>query len=181
LQPGLDNMALVTRLTIFLILNLLATPTFSTESIKSTSHSHQPIIVMPFKLIGDLGNPKIDSEHKLRLEMANKKLRAELQKSKKYELVDEAASLEFSNKVTAALSNNDCDHCETALAKELKAKQIFVPWIYRLSQLVLTMHFVILDVESGKTVLKKALDFRGDNDQSWQRAIRYFVENVEKP
>lgn len=181
MQTPLDNVIIFTRLTVFLFLYLLATVTFSAESIKNASQSPKRIVVMPYKLIGDLGNPKIDSEHKQRLEMANNKLRAELQTSKKYELIDKAASLEFSKKVTAALSNNACDHCESALAKELKAKQIVVPWVYRLSQLVLTMHFVILDVESGKTVLKKALDFRGDNDQSWQRAIRYFVENVEKP
>lgn len=169
------------RMLAFLSLSLHITAALPAEPAKKFSQIPIRIVVLPYKLLGDLGNAEIDSTHKQRLEMANKTLRAELEQRRQYELVNEAASLQFSNTVSAALSNNDCNHCEVALAKELNVKQIIVPWVYRLSQLVLTMHFVILDAKSGKTILKKALDFRGDNDQSWQRAIQYFIENVEKP
>lgn len=138
------------------------------------------IIVMPFKLVGDL-DARQDGEHKQRLAMANKRLREGLLNTQRYDLVDEAAAADFTQKVTTALGNNNCDKCESALAKELNARQILVPWVYRLSQLVLTMHFDVIDADSGKIILKKALDFRGDNDQSWQRAIKHFVSTVNKP
>lgn len=138
------------------------------------------IIVMPYKLQGDFAGGKPDAEHENRLKFADLTLRSALSQNPGYQLVDEASSLEFSKTVSAALSNNACDHCEAPLAKQLKAKEIVIPWVYRLSQLVLTMHFVILDAETGKTRLKKALDFRGDNDESWQRAIRNFVRNLDK-
>jgi hypothetical protein len=137
-------------------------------------------IVMPFKLTGNV-DTLVDGEHQQRLKLADKELRAGLQATGQYELVDEAAALAFSEKVITALNNNDCNRCEAEYAKPLNAKYIVAPYVYRLSQLVLTMHFVILDAGTGKTVLKKALDFRGDNDQSWQKAIEYFLKNVKKP
>ena len=137
-------------------------------------------IVMPYKLVGNV-DAQLDSEHKTRLEMADAALRKGLQATGQYELIDEAAAQAYSEKVITALNNNACDHCESVLAKELHAKFIIAPYVYRLSQLVLTMHFVILDADTGKTLLKKALDFRGDNDQAWLRAIDYFIKNVNKP
>lgn len=144
-------------------------------------------IVMPYKLAGTFDIPTgkaealLDNEHKQRLAMADSELRKGLQTTGKYDLVDEAASKAFSEKVIVALNNNDCNHCEAEYAKPLNAKLIIAPFVFKLSQLVLTMHFVILDGNSGKIISKKALDFRGDNDQSWQRAIQYFVKNIEKP
>ncbi len=138
------------------------------------------IIVMPYKLQGDFVGGKPNAEHEKRLKFADCALRAALAKNQNYQLLDEEATLEFSNKIDAALSNNACERCEAPLAKQLNVKEIVVPWVYRLSQLVLTMHFVILDAETGKILLKKALDFRGDNDESWQRAIHNFVQNLDK-
>jgi hypothetical protein len=138
------------------------------------------IIIMPYKLTGNV-DTQVDSEHQQRLKMADKQLRAGLQATGRYELVDEAAALAFSEKVIAALNNNDCNRCEAEFAKPLNAKFIIAPYVFRLSQLVLTMHFVVVDAVTGKTILKKALDFRGDNDQSWQRAIQYFIKNVKMP
>jgi hypothetical protein len=137
-------------------------------------------IVMPYKLTGNL-DTQVDGEHQQRLKLADKMLRAGLQATGQYELVDEAEALAFSEKVISALNNNDCNHCEAEFAKPHNAKYIIAPYVFRLSQLVLTMHFVILDAGTGKPVLKKALDFRGDNDQSWQKAIDYFLKNVKKP
>lgn len=164
----------ITQLIVFISLILL----FVSAIAEATTTR---VIVMPYKLVGDLGNVKIDSQHQQRLTMANAELRKGLSASKHYDLVDETASQDFSKKVIEALSNNNCNKCESAWAKELNAKQIVVPWVYRLSQLVLTMHFDVIDTDSGKIILKKSLDFRGDNDQSWQRAIEYFLENVNKP
>ena len=151
---------------------------WANESVSAITQKPMRVVVMPYKLLGNIDQKKLDSEHLQRLQFADKTLRSGLEETRLFELVDEKASKEFSNKVDTAISNNACNRCETALAKDLNAKQIVVPWVYRLSQLVLTMHFVILDADTGKTVLKKSLDFRGDNDQSWQRAIQFFVKTV---
>jgi hypothetical protein len=161
------------KLIIFIVIHLLA-------SAINAEAATTRIIVMPYKFVGNI-DAKLDDEHKQRLAMADATFRTNLEKTQRYDLVDEAASKQFAEKVTAKLHDNDCQGCESALAKELNAKKIFVPYVYKLSQLVLTMHFVVLDVDTGKTVLKKALDFRGDNDNSWQHAIKYFIERVKLP
>ena len=69
------------------------------------------------------------------------------------------------------MKNNVCDNCELTLAKEQSIQQILYPWVFKLSNLVLTLHVVIIDAETNKTVSKKVHDFRGDNDQ--KLATRY--------
>lgn len=143
------------------------TTTFAAGSAIQSSLSPIRIIVMPYKLTGDIGNTKLDKEeHQPRLECTNLSLRTGLQQTDGYDLANEAASEAFTKKATTALGKNACNGCEAALAKELNAKQTVVPWVYKLSQLVLTMHFVILDSDPCKTLLKKSLDFNGGNDQS---------------
>jgi hypothetical protein len=47
-----------------------------------------------------------------------------------------------------------------------------------MSNLVLTLHVEIKDVASGRTVFRRALDFRGDNDMGWERAVLYLVKET---
>jgi Protein of unknown function (DUF2380) len=149
---------------------------FAVPTIAAPDGSALRTIVMPFKFVGNI-DAKLDNEHKQRLEMANAALREGLAQNPHYDLVDKAASEEFSAIVTEALKNNACDHCEAEHAKKHGAKHIIVPWVFRLSQLVLTMHFDTIDAVSGKIIGKKALDFRGDNDESWRHSIDYFLRH----
>jgi Protein of unknown function (DUF2380) len=138
-------------------------------------------MLMDFKLMGATGEAKLDGEHLQRLKMANAELRKLLEETGRYELTNEAATKDFNQKVSTALKNNACDSCELTLAKQANIQQILYPWVYKLSNLVLTLHVVIIDATTGKAVVKKVHDFRGDNDQSWQHAINYFIKNVKKP
>jgi hypothetical protein len=51
-------------------------------------------------------------------------------------------------------------------------------WIYKMSILVLTMHIQVKDVKSEKTLIRKAYDFRGDNEKAWLRAAKYMVRDL---
>jgi Protein of unknown function (DUF2380) len=149
---------------------------FAVTAIAAPDGNALRTIVMPFKFVGNI-DAKLDNEHTQRLEMANAALREGLAKNPQYDLVDKTASEEFSAKVIEALNNNACEHCEAEYAKKYDAKRIIVPWVFRLSQLVLTMHFDTIDAVSGKIIDKKALDFRGDNDDSWRHTIDYFLRH----
>lgn len=65
------------------------------------------------------------------------------------------------------------------MARQLNAEQILVPWVFRMSNLILTMHVEIRDTATGRIVVKKALDFRGDNDIAWTRAIEYLIRELK--
>jgi hypothetical protein len=58
--------------------------------------------------------------------------------------------------------------------------KVMVGWIYKMSILVLTLHIKVKDVESEKTLISKAYDFRGDNEKAWLRAARYMVRDLQK-
>lgn len=164
---------------IFLVLSLNSAVAAETAASKNSEAKH--LVLMDFKLMGATGEAKLDAEHQARLKMADAELRKYLAETKQYDLVNEADSAQFNQKVGAALKNNACDSCELALAKDMKIQQILYPWVYKLSNLVLTLHVVIIDVTSGKAVVKKVHDFRGDNDQTWRRTIQYFVKYMDKP
>jgi hypothetical protein len=149
---------------------------------ETSDKSNEPkrFVLMDFKLMGAIGEAKLDQEHLQRLAMANGELRSKLAATQQFDLLEESTSNQFNQKVKTALNNNACDNCELALAKQLNVEQILYPWVYKLSNLVLALHVVIIDVTTGKAVAKKVLDFRGDNDQSWQRAIQSFVKQNGK-
>ena len=150
----------------------------ATETARSNGNVPKRLMLMDFKLMGATGEAKLDAEHQARLKLANAELRAKLVGSQQFALADEATSTQFNQQVSAALKNNACDSCELTLAKEQGIQQILYPWVFKLSNLVLTLYVVIIDAETNKTVNKKVHDFRGDNDQSWQRVIHYFVKNL---
>ena len=162
-----------------LLLTLLTFNAFITDA-TATDAAPLRVLVMPYILTGNI-DTKQDNEHKQRLAMADAELRKRLQAGAKYDLVGGADSSAFSKKVIEALHNNNCNHCEAEFAKPLNVKIIIAPYVYRVSQLVLAMNFVTLDGFTGKIIEKKTLDFRGDNDQSWQKAIQFFVKKYAPP
>jgi hypothetical protein len=38
----------------------------------------------------------------------------------------------------------------------------------------------IRDADTGRPVVRKVLDFRGDNDRAWQRAALYLARQLEQ-
>ncbi len=53
-----------------------------------------------------------------------------------------------------------------------------MPWVYRVSNLILTLNYEIRDAATGAVVARKSFDFRGDNDAAWDRAIAYMVRDL---
>lgn len=139
------------------------------------------LVVMDYQIVGNQSSGSFENTHRQRLDMADAALRNGLEKKPQYDLIASEESKAYSLKVKEAHQNNNCKGCEIAFAKQINAKLILAPWVFRLSNLVLTMHFELIDAASGKRLYKKALDFRGDNDQAWRRAIDYFLKEVDKP
>ncbi len=73
---------------------------------------------------------------------------------------------------------HNCNRCEYDLGIALDADKVMVGWIYKMSILILTMHIEVKDVASGKTLISKAYDFRGDNEKAWLRAGKYMVRDL---
>jgi hypothetical protein len=63
-------------------------------------------------------------------------------------------------------------------AQEAGAAFILVGKVHKMSTLVMSMRFAVLDTASGKLVLERLLSFRSDNDDGWRHAGDYAAREV---
>lgn len=58
------------------------------------------------------------------------------------------------------------------------ASLLLVGGVHKMSTLVMSMKFALIDVASGRVVLQRLLSFRGDNDEGWRRAGLFAAREV---
>lgn len=168
---------------IFLTIFTIEMANASPDEVSAGYYTLSPLkslVVLDFELTGDAGGSQLEASHKQRLRMASEKLRKELKHNHLYNVVDNASAVTLIENLSAHQNLHQCNGCELDIAKKLNAEQVLVPWVFRMSNLVLTMHVEIRDVATGRTSIKKALDFRGDNDMGWTRAIDYLIKTMKE-
>jgi hypothetical protein len=73
-----------------------------------------------------------------------------------------------------------CNGCEIQFAREVGAQRVLTGHVRKVSSLVLALWVDIKDAATGRPVLRKVLDFRGDNDRAWQHTALYLVGQLEQ-
>jgi hypothetical protein len=71
----------------------------------------------------------------------------------------------------------DCYGCDVRMAQRLGADYAVVSEVQKVSNLILTMNVVVRDAETGAQVRARAVDIRGNTDDTWQRGMRYLLRN----
>lgn len=168
---------------IFLTVFTIGMANASPDEVSAGYYTPSPLkslVVLDFELTGDTGGSRFEASHKQQLRMSSEKLREELKHNHLYNVVDNASAATLIERLSAHQNLHQCNGCELDMAKQLNAEQVLVPWVFRMSNLVLTMHVEIRDAATGRTVIKKALDFRGDNDTGWTRAIDYLIKTMKE-
>jgi hypothetical protein len=136
-------------------------------------------VVLDVELSGDLGGPELAAEHEVRLRMASSRLRDALQRSGRYQLLDNAPAQDLISRLQAQHRYlHDCNGCDLEVGRKLGADQVLVAWVNRVSGLILTLSYEIHDVATGQIAARKSFDFRGDNDTAWKHAIDYMVRDL---
>jgi hypothetical protein len=75
----------------------------------------------------------------------------------------------------------DCNGCDVEIARQAGVDRLLVGWVQKVSNLILNVNIEVREASSGKPVLVKSVDLRGNTDQTWQRGIDYLVRDmVEK-
>ena len=69
-----------------------------------------------------------------------------------------------------------CNGCEIDLARQLGAQQVAYGWVQKVSNLILNINLVIEEVPSGKQIAGGSVDIRGNTDESWDRGLKYMLE-----
>jgi hypothetical protein len=158
----------------------IALPASAGPAAQSAAASLPRLAVMDFELEGDLGDESFAATHTERLRSESSTLREALAQSGLYAVADNSAAGELIERLAASQSLHHCNGCELDIAHALHANVILLPWVFRMSNLVLTMHVEIRDATTGRVTMKRDLDFRGDNDESWQRAIGYLLRDMKE-
>lgn len=162
------------RLAIALLFVLAATP----AQADSAPLSDVPLAVLDLAYTGDTGDARRNDEWRARLAEMTIALREEIGRSGLYPLVDHGPIPALTDQWKTMPYLHACNGCELEIARRAGAGRVLVGWVFRMSNLVLTLHIEIRDAASGRTLVKRAYDFRGDNDTAWRRAIAYFIEDM---
>ncbi|KQP03431.1 hypothetical protein ASF26_13385 [Methylobacterium sp. Leaf93] len=131
------------------------------------------MVVLPIKLLDTSGEPTDQtSEHTERLARLADGLATNLTRSGLY-------------RATVLPADNLRQDCPSeAVACLLKAAQtrgaelILVGVVHKSSTLIMQLWARLVDARSGQDLYSRDLNFRGDTDESWQRAERFLVAEI---
>lgn len=132
--------------------------------------------VFEFELIdtsleGERGGARADEQ--ARLKRLGEDLRKRLSDSGQYTIVDIGPVAE------AARGQNlqSCGGCDLRLAEKVGAELAITGIVQKVSNLILNLTVLVREVRDGKTIAAATVDFRGNNDESWERGLSYLVRN----
>jgi hypothetical protein len=109
-----------------------------------------------------------------RLRMVQEELRARLEESGRFQLVD---TTPVADQIEAAGVLWSCNGCEVAIARRLDADLALIGWVQKVSNLILNLNVMIRDTSTREQVFASSVDIRGNTDQSWLHGIRYLLDH----
>lgn len=106
-----------------------------------------------------------------RIKTISGELRAALQKSREYDVTPgreiQSASVQDIGK---------CSDDERTAAQKAGVELLACPWVQKVSNLILNLNIVIENAKTGRPVRGGSVDIRGNTDDSWDRGLRYLLE-----
>ncbi|WP_346893079.1 DUF2380 domain-containing protein [uncultured Roseibium sp.] len=131
--------------------------------------------VMPVKMLDTSGEVTDQSvAHGKRIDAVKKALERDLED--RYSKIVMIPSQD----VAAACPKAD-PQCLLDIAAAAGADKALFVSIVKTSTLIMRMYVQIVDVPQKTVAQKRELNFRGDTDESWQRAERFLVRNLKAP
>jgi Tol biopolymer transport system component len=149
---------------------LIASASARTEELRARP---MPIAVADFDYTDTSGEPTDQqAEHRARLQAFVNAIRADLNHDGHYRVV----ALACRQSRCAAGELSPADLIESARAAG--AKRLLYGGIQKMSTLVQNLKIQVVDIEENKLTFDRLITFRGDTDESWQRAERFVVRDL---
>lgn len=149
------------------------------QVVGATPSALRSIAVLDFELVDDQNNPLTKAAQEVRLRNATLQLRRELGERRLYLIVDAAPSQVLQDKLRSQQEFlYRCDDCAAQVGNLLGVDLVMTPWVQKVSELILNLNVQIYDPKADKVVFSKSVDMRGNEDQSWTRAVRYLVRDM---
>jgi hypothetical protein len=137
------------------------------------------LAVLEVELLDEQGNPATQAAQAVRLRDATAQLRRELAERGLYEVRDAAPAAALERELRAGHEFlYRCDECAAQVGERLGVDLVMTPWVQKVSELILNFNVQLVDVRTGRAVFTKSVDMRGNQDESWTRAVRYLVRDM---
>lgn len=139
------------------------------------------LLVLDFELV-DTSNEPVDhrAEHAQRLLAVHDYVASALAERELYEVADNAVVRARIDAILAHQYLRSCNGCEFALARDASADFVMLVQFNKISTLIGVMEVLIKDVRTESAVYHQLFGFRGDTDEAWMRAAKFFVESFRQ-
>jgi hypothetical protein len=139
------------------------------------------LLVLNLELVDTSGEvTDQQAEHDRRLAAVREILANGLAAREVYDVVDPASIQAEIDATRERQYLHACNGCEIRFARQVDADRVLTGHVRKVSSLVMALWVEVKDADSGRVVVRKVLDFRGDNDRAWQRAALYLVRALEQ-
>jgi hypothetical protein len=159
----------------FYLLILLVTPVFPATL---SAASLEKLVVLPFEIVDNTPMPGGEERNEVMLEKLTHYIGDTIARTGLYQVIPQNQVNDVVEEAELGTDIRNCNLCEFDLARQVDGEKVMTGWIYKMSILVLTLHIELKNVVSEKTLIKKAYDFRGDNEKAWRRAANYMVRDL---
>jgi len=137
------------------------------------------LVVLNFELVDEQNNPLTKAAQETRLRNAGLQLQRELAERKLYRVVDPARTEQLQRELRLQQEYlYRCDDCAAQVGRLAGVDLVMQTWVQKVSELILNLNVQIYDVAAGKVVFTKSVDMRGNDDVSWNRAVRFLVRDM---
>ena len=137
------------------------------------------LAVLDVELLDEQGNPAAKPAQAVRLRDATALLRRELAERDLYSVSDALPARELVEQLRAAHEFlYRCDDCAVQVGERLGVDLVMTPWVQKVSELILNFNVQLVEVKTGRAIFTKSVDMRGNQDESWTRAVRYLVRDM---
>jgi hypothetical protein len=139
------------------------------------------LLVLNLELVDSSGEVADQREdHERRLAAVREILASELAARDVYAVVDPRPIQAEIDATRQRQYLHACNGCEIRFARDVDADRVLTGHVRKVSSLIMALWVDIRDADSGRPILRKVLDFRGDTDQAWQRAALYLARELEQ-
>lgn len=163
-----------------ILMRLMLVTTLAASPAAAVAIQNETLVVLPFEIVDNTPVPGGVERNQEMLEKLTEFISHKIDEEGIFDVVAQTEVNDMVNAAQLGTYIRTCNRCEYDLAKQVEGDKVMTGWIYKMSILVLTMHIEVKDVTSEQTLISKAYDFRGDNEQAWLRAARYMVRDLEE-
>jgi Protein of unknown function (DUF2380) len=123
----------------------------------------------------DTSGEGVREDQQRRLGLIGEQLRAALQASDRYAVVDTAP---VRNRLAQGPSLRSCGPCATDAAAALGADLALLTTVHKVSNLILSITLALREASpGGATRAIHSAEIRGNTDESWERGLRWLLRN----